>query len=113
MTETNPLTAQQLNEMQADLDRQKATLALAKITEATVAFETHEVEELIATIAEVTANMPDSYARSQLQSTVSILASCKMVLNSERERNERIIDSNAMTLPPMPGMMPPIAPPAE
>lgn len=113
MTETSQPTAAELNELQADLDRKKANLSIQKITEATVAFETHEVDELIASLAEVAANMPDSYARSQVQSTVSILSSCKMVLNSERDRNQRILDGSTMPMATMPGTTPPIALPAE
>lgn len=117
MTTENPITAAELNELQAELDRKKATLALAKIAEATAALEEHQVQELISTLAEIATNMPDSSARSQLQSTASILASCSMVLAAERDRNERVLNGTAMTMPPLPGVMPPVvtppAPPAE
>lgn len=118
MTETTQQpTAAELNELQADLDRKKANLSIQKIAEATVALETHEAQELLTTLSEIAANMPDSSARSQLQSTASILASCNMVLAAERDRNQRILDGNTMTMPPIPGMMPPVvtppAPPAE
>lgn len=111
---TTPLTAQQLNEMQAELDSKKAELSISKIAEAFDLLEAHETQEFATSLSEIANAMPDNYARNQLQNVVSILASTTMVLNSERERNQRILDGSNATMPMMPSpIMPPITPPAE
>lgn len=110
MTDTTPLTAQQLNEMQSDLDRQKATLALAKIAEAFETLEAHEAVDLQASLSEIASAMPDGPARSQLHNISSIIASTTMVLTAERDRHQRVLEPIVQIASPM---MPPIIPPAE
>lgn len=111
--EVTLMTAQELAEMQADIDRQKALLSIAKIDEAIAALEAHDVSNLTGLLSDTAASMPDGIAKSHLVGVISSLSSVAMMLDHERARSSRVLNPVEMplvdmVLPQVPPQVPPM-----
>jgi hypothetical protein len=107
MSEENTLpSAQEIADMQAALDRQRAQLSISKIDEAIAALEAHDVNSLVDLLSATVSSMPDGVAKSHLGGAVSTLSSLAMMLDHERARNSRVL--NPVEMPMVDMVLPPV-----
>jgi hypothetical protein len=105
MTDT-PVTVDELNAMQAELDRQKANLMVGKIDEALMELTSADIDNLANTLTELASGMVNGNSKTQMMNTVSMIRTMPNILNHERSTFNAVLNPpttpGMVTPPPMP-----------